>query len=86
MNVPKTRPGFLERVFRESTKKVLMMILSDQDFIRDMMDAFSLEDYIMYITEKRRRTAVETIFFLLPKEEQKVVWETIKGGSNVGPS
>jgi len=86
MNVPKTKPGFLERVYRESIKKILMVILSDQDFVRDMMDASSLEDYVTYVTEKGRRTTVETVFFLLPKEEQKLVWETIKGGSNGGPS
>lgn len=86
MNVPKTKPGFLERVYRESVKKILMMVLADQDFIRDVTDASSLEDYIKYVNEKGRRTTVETVFFLLPKEEQKQVWEAIRGGSDGGPS
>lgn len=80
MNVPKTKPGFLERVYRESVKKVLMMVLSDQDFVRDIMDASSLEEYVKYLTEKGRRTIVETVFFLLPKEEQRQVWDAIRGG------
>lgn len=80
MNVSKTKPGFLERVYKESTKKLLMMILSDQDFVRDLLDASSLEDYVKYVTDKGRRTIVETIFFLLPGEEQKQLWEAIRGG------
>jgi hypothetical protein len=86
MNIPKTKPGFLERVYRESLQKVLMLVLSDQEFIRDILDAFSLEDYIKYITEKGRRTTVETVFFLLPYEEQKMVWESIRGGKDGGSS
>jgi hypothetical protein len=84
MNLSKTKPGFLERVYRESTKKLLMMILSDQDFIRDLLDASSLEDYVKYVNEKGRRTIVETIFYLLPGEEQKQLWEAVRGGDGNG--
>lgn len=84
MNLSKTKPGFLERVYRESTKKLLMMILSDQEFVRDLLDASSLEDYVRYVNEKERRTIVETIFYLLPDEEQRQLWEAVRGGDSNG--
>jgi hypothetical protein len=84
MNLSKTKPGFLERVYRESTTKLLMMILSDQEFVRDLLDASSLEDYVRYVSEKERRTIVETIFYLLPDEEQRQLWEAVRGGDGNG--
>jgi hypothetical protein len=86
MNVPKTKPGFLERLYKESTQKLLIMVLSEQDFVRDVLDASSLEDYIKYVTEKGRRTTPETIFFLLPAAEQSMIWEAIRGGDRHGSS
>jgi hypothetical protein len=48
------------------------------------LDASSLEDYVRYVSEKERRTIVETIFYLLPDEEQRQLWEAVRGGDGNG--
>lgn len=82
MNLPLVKPGFLERVRSETVSKLVTLVLVDRDFTDDVREAPSLDEYLKYIGSKKKRTIYETLFFIAPKDEQKNVWKTIRGGTD----
>lgn len=79
MNAPDLLPGFLERLRRESIKKLVVKVLGNREFAEDIRDAASLEDYIQYLNSKPNQTTAEAIFLLLPLEDQTNIWQTVRG-------
>jgi hypothetical protein len=51
----------------------------DRDFADDVRQATSLEDYVTYIAQKRHKSTYEKIFYIAPAEEQRYIWQTIRG-------
>jgi hypothetical protein len=72
--------GFLRRIYDESFSKIVALLLADQDFMQDVREATSLKDYTVYLADKKRRTPMETIFYIAPSHEQELIWNTIRGG------
>lgn len=81
MDFPGIKPDFLDRFWRQSVTKLITLILADHDFMDDVRSAPTMLDYTEYLRTKKR-TSVETIFFLLPTEEQTEIWKSVKGGNN----
>jgi hypothetical protein len=81
MEIPKFGNNFLVRTYKETTYKVLLLVLQDQTFTEDVRQAESFADYLQFLREKGKRTTFETIFLIAPDEEQNKIWSTIRGAS-----
>lgn len=79
MKLPRSVPGLLDRIRRETITKVVSLSLMDRDFADDVRQATSLEDYVTYIAQKRHKSTYEKIFYIAPAEEQRYIWQTIRG-------
>lgn len=70
---------FVQRFFRQSLRKAASLVLADKEFAEDVKDAATLEDYIEFLKLKRKRTFPENVFYILPDEDQKAIWDVVKG-------